>query len=87
VTTPSPSPPTRRRPAFSLECPRNTRETFAIAPPLPGGAAAFTLTPAANLPAGTLCELHVAGSLVVDLLGTALGASVDVSFTTVSPPQ
>ncbi|HLX10432.1 MAG TPA: Ig-like domain-containing protein, partial [Thermoanaerobaculia bacterium] len=73
--------------AFKLECPVGTPEAFAIAPAPPGGAASFTLTPSANLPASTTCTVTVVASQVADVAaGTNLAADFVFSFTTGNPP-
>ena len=73
--------------AFKLECPTGTPETFAIAPAPPGGAASFTLSPTAKLPAGTTCTVTVVASQVTDVAaGTPLGANFVFSFTTDTAP-
>jgi len=74
------------RPGDSVSAGAAWGQVLSIAPAPPGGATAFTLNPAANLPASTTCEVTVAGTLLVDLAGTQLGPSVDFSFTTVGPP-
>ncbi len=69
--------------AFKLECPSGTPEAFTVAPAPPGGATAFTLTPTANLPAGTICTVTVVASQVTDVAaGTPLGANFVFSYTT-----
>jgi methionine-rich copper-binding protein CopC len=71
--------------AFKLECPVGTPEGFTLAPAPPpaGGATSFTLTPTANLPAGTTCTVTVVASQVQDVTaGTHLAADFVFSFTT-----
>jgi hypothetical protein len=72
--------------AFKLECPTGTPETFSIAPVPPGGAASFTLTPSANLPAGAVCTATVVASQVSDGVGTQMAADFTFSFTIDTPP-
>jgi VCBS repeat-containing protein len=54
--------------AFSLECPAATPLGFTVTSPavLPATASSFTLTPAGNLPGGTVCQLTVFAAAVSD---------------------
>jgi methionine-rich copper-binding protein CopC len=72
--------------AFKLECPTGTPVAFGLSPSPPGGATAFTLTPSANLPAGTTCTATAVASQITDLAGTHLAADFAFSFTTDTPP-
>jgi methionine-rich copper-binding protein CopC len=72
--------------AFKLECPAGTPVAFSVSPALPGNATTFTLTPAANLPAGTLCAATAVASQITDAAGTNLGANFGITFTTDTAP-
>jgi methionine-rich copper-binding protein CopC len=72
--------------AFTLACPTGTPEAFTLSPAPPGGATTYTLTPTANLPAGTVCTATAVASQITDLAGTHLAANDAVSFTTDTPP-
>jgi len=72
--------------AFTLQCPSGTPVAFTLSPAPPGGTTTFTLTPSANLPAGTTCVATAVASQISDLAGTHLAANVSASFTTDSPP-
>ncbi len=72
--------------AFTLQCPSGTPVAFTLSPAPPGGATTFTLTPSANLPAGTSCIATAVASQITDLVGTNLPANVSSTFTTDTPP-
>jgi methionine-rich copper-binding protein CopC len=72
--------------AFKLECPAGTPVAFSLAPSPPGGVTLFTLTPSANLPAGTTCTATAVAAQITDLVGTHLAADFAFSFTTDTVP-
>ena len=72
--------------AFTLECPSGTSKAFTLSPSPPGGATTFTLTPSANLPAGTTCVATAVAAQIANLAGTHMAANSTASFTTDSPP-
>jgi methionine-rich copper-binding protein CopC len=72
--------------AFRLECPSGTPVSFAVSPAPPGNATTFTLTPSANLPAGTVCTATAVASQITDALGTPLASDDAISFTTDTAP-
>ncbi len=72
--------------AFTLQCPSGTPVAFTLSPAPPGGTTTFTLTPSANLPAGTVCTSSAVASQITDLAGTHLAANDTISFTTDTAP-
>jgi Bacterial Ig-like domain len=68
---------------FQLDCPSGTPVAFnASSSP----ASSYTLTPVANLPASTVCDVKVVASDVTGAGGN-MAADYGFSFTTDSPPQ
>jgi methionine-rich copper-binding protein CopC len=72
--------------AFTLQCPTGTPAAFTLSPAPPGGATTFTLTPSANLPAGTTCTVTAVANQIADLAGTNLAANFVFSFSTDAAP-
>lgn len=71
--------------AFALECPVAMPRAFTIAPVT--AAASFTLTPVANMPAGTVCRVTVSAALVTDVdTGQNMASNFVFNFTTGAPP-
>ena len=71
--------------AFKLECPTGTPEAFTTNS---SPASSFTLTPSANLPAGTVCTVTVDHTQVTDTdAGTGMTSDYVFSFTVDVPPS
>jgi DNA/RNA endonuclease G (NUC1) len=72
--------------AFTVQCPAGTPQVFAVSA---SPATSFTLDPASDLPAGTICSVKVSAGLITDT-DTAdppdnMAADFTFTFTTVPP--